>query len=308
MSYFIYTFFNIMLPIFLTIFAGYAFRSWYPIDVRTLVKLQLYLLLPALLFVKVYESDLSGDVLTSVAMSTAFIMTLIYVISFVISRLRGYSPEDTSVFVNSNTFYNAGALSLPLMQLLYTNPIAVSIQAIIIIVHNIVFFTIGMFTVGNSRGNLKRALKSIYKMPFIYVMIMGIILKRINMTIWDPLWQTIGLLTTTYSGVALLTLGAQLKETNFSFGNMRIYLSNVIRLLLSPAIAFAIVTLLGIEGIIAQVIVIAMGAPTAVNVALMSIEYDNKPEFASQAVLTSTVLSAVTLTMVIILVQLVIPI
>ena len=89
---------------------------------------------------------------------------------------------------------------------------------------------------------------------------------------------------------------------------MRIYLSNVIRLLLSPAIAFAIVTLLGIEGIIAQVIVIAMGAPTAVNVALMSIEYDNKPEFASQAVLTSTVLSAVTLTMVIILVQLVIPI
>ena len=260
------------------------------------------------MFVKVYESDLSGDVLTSVAMSTAFIMTLIYVISFVISRLRGYSPEDTSVFVNSNTFYNAGALSLPLMQLLYTNPIAVSIQAIIIIVHNIVFFTIGMFTVGNSRGNLKRALKSIYKMPFIYVMIMGIILKRINMTIWDPLWQTIGLLTTTYSGVALLTLGAQLKETNFSFGNMRIYLSNIIRLLLAPAIAFAIVTLLGIEGIIAQVIVIAMGAPTAVNVALMSIEYDNKPEFASQAVLTSTVLSAVTLTMVIILVQLVIPI
>ena len=65
--------------------------------------------------------------------------------------------------------------------------------------------------------------------------------------------------------------------------------------------------ILGIEGITAQVLVIAMGAPTAVNVALTSIEFDNKPEFASQAVLTSTALSAVTMTLVIIFVQTVIP-
>jgi hypothetical protein len=51
-----------------------------------------------------------------------------------------------------------------------------------------------------------------------------------------------------------------------------------------------------------------MGAPTAVNVALTSMEFDNNPEFASQAVLTSTVFSAVTLTIVIILAQLAVPI
>ncbi|WP_422486129.1 AEC family transporter [Gudongella sp. DL1XJH-153] len=308
MDIFLYTFFNIIFPIFITIFAGYAFRSRFPIDVRSLVKIQLYLLLPALLFVKVYESELSGEILTSVTLSIAFVMTVIYVLSFVIARLRGYSSEDTSVFINSNTFYNAANLSLPLMNLLYTNPIAVSIQAIIIIVHNIAFFTIGMFTVGNSSGNLRRAISSIFKMPFIYVMITGIIFKRLNMTIWDPIWQSISLLTTTYTGVALLTLGAQLRETNFSFGNMRIYLSNIIRLLLAPSIAFAVVTVMGIEGIVAQVIVIAMGAPTAVNVALMAIEFDNRPEFASQAVLTSTVLSAVTLTLIIIFVQVAMPI
>ncbi len=308
MDYFLYTFFNIIFPIFITIFAGYAFRAKLPIDVRSLVKLQLYLLLPAVLFVKVYESELSGEVLTTVTLSTAFVMTAIYVLSFVIARLRGYSSEDTSVFVNSNTFYNAGNLSLPLMQLLYTNPIAVSIQAIIMIVHNVAFFTIGMFTIGNSNGNAKAALANVFKMPFIYVMIAGIILKRFNVTIWDPIWQSLSLMTTTYAGVALITLGAQLRETTFSLGNMRIYLSNIIRLLIAPLIAFAVVSVMGIEGIVAQVIVIAMAAPTAVNVALTSIEFDNKPEFASQAVLTSTVFSAVTLTLIIIFVQIAIPI
>ncbi len=308
MSYFIYTFFNIIFPLFITISAGYGIRSILPIDVRSLVRLQLYLLLPIVLFVKVYESELSGEIVLSVSLATAFVMTAMYVMSFVIARLRKYNPEDTSVFVNATTFYNAGNFSLPLMQLLYINPIAVSIQAIIMLVHNIFFFTVGMFTIGSSRGNAKKALGYVFRMPFLYVMITGIILRRINMTIWDPLWQSLSLMSTSYAGIALITLGAQLKETSFKIGNLRIYLSNTLRLLVAPAIAFAVVMFMGLEGIIAQVLIIAMGAPTAVNVALTSMEFDNNPEFASQAVLTSTVLSAVTLTIVIILVQLAIPI
>ena len=308
MSYFIYTFFNIIFPLFITIFAGYGIRAILPIDVRSLVKLQLYLLLPVVLFVKVYESELSGEVVLTVSLVTAFVMTVMYVMSFVIARLRGYSPEDTSVFVNSTTFYNAGNLSLPLMQLLYTNPIAVSIQAIIMLVHNVAFFTVGMFTIGSSRGSARKALGYVFRMPFIYVMITGIILRRINVTIWDPLWQSLSLMSTTYAGIALLTLGAQLRETSYRLGNLRIYLSNILRLLVAPSIAFAFVMFMGLEGITAQVLIIAMGAPTAVNVALTSMEYDNNPEFASQAVLTSTVFSAVTLTIVIILAQLAVPI
>ncbi|MGM0396472.1 MAG: AEC family transporter [Bacillota bacterium] len=307
MDYFFYTFFNIIFPLFITVFAGYVMKSIFPIDLKSLVKIQLYLLIPAILFVKVYESDLNGEIVSSVVLTTAFVMSSIYVISFVIAKLRGYSSDDTSVFINSTTFFNAGNLSLPLMQLLYSNPIAVSIQAIIMIVHNVAFFTIGMFTAGNSSGNAKHALGYVFRMPFIYAMIAGIILKRLDVSIWNPLWQSLNLMTTTYMGIALITLGAQLRETSFSLGNTRLYLSNIIRLLVAPMIGFGVVTLLGIQGITAQVLVIAMAAPTAVNVAIISMELDNSPEFASQAVLTSTVLSSVTLTLTILLVQTVIP-
>lgn len=307
MSYFIYTFFNVIFPLFLIIFSGYALRSFLPIDVKSLVKLQLYLLIPSVLFVKVYESDLTGEILTSVTLTTTIVITTMYVISLIISKLRGFSSEDTSVFINTSTFFNAGNFSLPLMQLLYTNPMAVSIQAIIMLLQNVAFFTIGMFTIGKSDGNSKKAMGYIFKMPFLYIIITAIIFKKINITIWDPIWQSLSILSTTYGGVALITLGAQLRESKFSFGNMRIYLSNILRLIISPLVGFTIVMILGIEGITAQVLVIAMGAPTAVNVALTSIEFDNKPEFASQAVLTSTALSAVTMTLVIIFVQTVIP-
>lgn len=55
----------------------------------------------------------------------------------------------------------------------------------------------------------------------------------------------------------------------------------------------------GLHGIIASILVIGLGAPTAVNVVLTSIELDNEPEFASQAVFTSTILSMITINLVI---------
>ena len=54
-----------------------------------------------------------------------------------------------------------------------------------------------------------------------------------------------------------------------------------------------------IDGIMAQVMIISAGLPTAVNTALIAVEFDNKPDFASQTVMISTLLSSVTLTVVI---------
>ena len=60
-----------------------------------------------------------------------------------------------------------------------------------------------------------------------------------------------------------------------------------------------IIHALSMEGIVAQVLFISSGLPTAVNTALIAVEYDNYPDFVSQVVMTSTLLSAVSIVFII---------
>ena len=99
--------------------------------------------------------------------------------------------------------------------------------------------------------------------------------------------------------LALVTLGAQLANTKFSFKLPRVYISNVMRLIISPIIAFGLTQLMGLHGIVGQVLVICSAAPTAVNSVLIALEYDNEPDYAAQAIFTSTIFSSFTVTLVI---------
>ncbi len=56
---------------------------------------------------------------------------------------------------------------------------------------------------------------------------------------------------------------------------------------------------MSIEGIAAQVLIIGAGAPTAVNSVLMAVEFDGDATYASETVFTSTVFSAITVSIVV---------
>jgi predicted permease len=52
----------------------------------------------------------------------------------------------------------------------------------------------------------------------------------------------------------------------------------------------------------AEIAIISSAAPTAVNSVLLAIQYDSEPDFASQTVFFSTILSSITVSFVIFLV------
>ena len=303
-----FSFISVIITIFLMISFGIFIKKVFDIDIKTLSKLQFYLLLPSTLFIKIYESELNGGVVRSVIVYNVLIIFLLTGISFFIARFRGYSQSETSVFVNTSTYYNAGNYGLPLIQLLFNDPLAVSIQVITMMMNNIMFFTLGIFTAGTGKRGPKRALVYVLRMPLLYIILVSILIKSTGIKIPTPLWDALNILANSYIGVALLTLGAQLAETKFKLNNKRLYLTNFIRLIVSPIIGFFLVSLLGIHGLEARVLVIAMGAPTAINVVISSIELENEPDFAAQAVFTSTLLSLITISIVILAVFKLIPV
>ncbi|MEJ6950731.1 AEC family transporter [Natronospora cellulosivora (SeqCode)] len=121
-------------------------------------------------------------------------------------------------------------------------------------------------------------------------------------------WPSLEYLQNGLIPVALLTLGTQLYRTKFSFKNKDVYIASITRLLGGPILAFLLLNLMGIDGVMAQVLFISSSVPSAVNTALIAVEFNNEPDFASQVVMTSTLLSAITLTIVIYLSQYLFPV
>lgn len=290
---------NVILPIFLIILAGAVINTIFHIDVKTLSKLQFYVLIPAMLFVKAYESELTGVLISSIALFTLLLILSLNLVSLAVSKIFKFSSSQSSVFINASSYFNCGNYSLPLMQLLFSDASAVAYQSLVLMVHNMTFFTLGIFTASSGSKKTKDALLYVLKMPLVYVLTIAFILKSSNMSIANYLWEPINIIANGYTAVALISLGAQLSETSFRKLDIRLYISTTIRLLVSPSLAYILTYLLGIGGLLARVLIIAAGAPTAVNVVLSSIELDNEPEFASQAIFTSTILSMITINLVI---------
>ncbi|MDK2800798.1 MAG: malate permease [Clostridiales bacterium] len=302
MGSFVFIFINIIVPVFIQIALGYSLQKKFNLQVGTLSKAIFYVFLPSLLFAKIYEAEISKEIFIKVVLHSFIVFVLLFLISWLVAKLKKYPKTLSKAFINSVCFYNGGNYCLPIIQLLYNDPFAISIQVITIMAQNIISNTVGIFNSSSGSKDTKQALISVLKVPMAYSIVFALLLKVLNIKLWTPIWSSIDILSQGLVPLALFTLGAQLATTSFNFLQPKIYLSNFIRLIASPILAYLVTLALGLQGLIAQVMIISAAAPTAVNTVLMAIEFDNEPDFASQTVFSATVFSAVTVTMVIYLV------
>lgn len=137
------------------------------------------------------------------------------------------------------------------------------------------------------------------RLPVIYALLLAILLKWLHIEIPPFLWKPIENSSNAFLAVALVTLGAQvafLKITRISRPIVWIVIG---RLIISPLVGLLVIYILGLTDITAQALFIASSFPSSRNSALLALEYDNYPEYASQAVLLTTIISSITVAVVV---------
>ena len=112
-------------------------------------------------------------------------------------------------------------------------------------------------------------------------------------------WPAVRYAANSLIAVNLLILGIQLSLTKFELKNKDVYFTAFLRLCMGPVIAYLLILLLRIEGVMAMVLLISSGLPTAVNTVLAATEFNNEPEFATQTVVVTTLFCLFTLPLVI---------
>ncbi|HUU10380.1 MAG TPA: AEC family transporter [Phycisphaerae bacterium] len=106
-----------------------------------------------------------------------------------------------------------------------------------------------------------------------------------------------------YVALALMTLGAQMANVRLVRAPLDLVLSVVLRLVGGALVGLVLVKAMGLDGLLAQILVIGAAGPSAVSSAVVAIEFKNRPDFAASAVLLSTLGAGLTVPVVIFLAQ-----
>lgn len=320
MRIFLFILTNNLIPIFALIIIGVLIDKKFHLDISTLTKINLYIYVPAFVFANVYTTEMPLDMLKALAV-VILILLINWTVGYVIGKIRGMDRSLASAFTNSLMFYNSGNFGIPLITLVFSGgkflingetpylDFALTVQVIVLIIQNMTTNTIGVFNASHASCNFAGALKKALKMPALYFIVAAFLLKLIPYDFTQfPLWPAFNYAKNGLVSIALLSLGVQLSKTKLQLKNLDVCISVLCRLIGGPVIALLLVLLFGIDGIMAQVLIISSGVPTAANTALIGVEFKNHPDFASQAVMISTILSSITLSGVIYLAGILFPV
>ncbi len=310
--------FNV-LPVFALVGAGMLFARLYNPDLRSLSKLVFFFLLPPFVFVLLYERSISLES-GKAFLFGLFLTLLLWGGGVLFSRWRGYPRELEATFASTVMFSNAGNMGIPLAMLVFssspfvvgeTTPWldeALTIHMMVWLVQSLGLNTLGFAIAGSARSSWKSGMLRVFRMPVIYAVFLAFLAKALPFQLQAfPLWPALLSLQDAYVGVTLLTLGVQLHRTRWSLRDRPMYYATFFRLLLSPALGFGLILLMGFSGIAAQVLLIASALPSAVVTALIAVEYDLHPDFGASTVMCSTIFSAITLPLVVVLAQIFFP-
>jgi predicted permease len=298
MSEFVSILIRIIFPVFLVIGSGYLLQKGLAFDLTGFTKILFYILIPCLIFSRLYKTDLPLLSLGRAFLFAAAAIVVLGVIAFGISGVRSYSQSMRSAFALSIMFCNSGNYGLPVIELVFDhNTVATSLQVLVLTAQNILTFTLGLFLVARGRSTFKESVGKTIRFPSLYAIIFALILRIFHIPLWRHLWVPMDMMAAALVPVALLTLGMQLARIRLTSGFLDVVLSSFCRLILGPAVALPLLHLFGYRGFMAQALLVSSAMPTAVNTALLAIEMDNEPRFASQAVLFSTLLSTLTVSL-----------
>jgi len=300
-----------VLPIFILITLGFALSKKFSMDTETLTKLNFYLYSPAFTFVYIFSTEVTVD-LVRVILLALTLLVVNYAAGAVITRLLRLKWNTAKAFQNALMFFNSGNIGVSLIILVFSRPpyvvdgsapylqTALSVQIMLFLVQNLTMSTIGFINSGGEGFTLKKGVTRVLQMPMIYAAICAFLFKLLPFDFTGtPFWPALSHLRDGLVSIALVSLGVQLAKSRINLRLKTPYLAAFCRLVGGPAVAYLLIRLFGFEGVMAQAIFISVSAPTAVNTALISVECKGDSDFAVQAVTVSTLLSAVTMTVVV---------
>ena len=287
-----------ILAIILMILIGYAAKRIGLLkseDSIPLNKIVINITIPALIFLAMYGADLSNiSVLIPITLICIVTGSLCGLIIYLLSRAKGYSKKTKWTLVGTSTLFNSGFLGYPIVLGVFgANGL---VKAVFYDMGStILFLCLGIFFILLFGGKYTSIIKRTLLFPPLWAIILGIIANIMHFDLGFLPLNVLKYLSGAAIPVIMISLGLSLEV-----GGLKNYLGaasfvSMIRLIISPIIAFSLVYFFGLSGLGGTVTVVEAGMPSAMLSLVLAASYDLDINAAAACIFMSTVISMITL-------------
>lgn len=267
-----------------------------PDDAKILNKIVVYLAIPSLIFLAMYNADLSDTVtLGTITLICITIGILCGGIAYLFASLRNYSKETRWGLVTASAMLNSGFLGYPVVLGVFGSIGLVS--AVFYDLGSVILFIFfGFLLILVYGGNYQGIFKESVFFPSIIAISLGVLTNIFQLPLGSLVPDILDYLSGAAIPLIMLSLGLSLefKEVKEYFAAASFV--SVIRLVISPLIAIVFASLLGLSGVNFQVTVVQAGMPSGMLTMVLAIIYNLDIKITAACVFLSTALSMVSLT------------
>ena len=270
-----------VVPVFLLITIGFLFAEWKKISLAPLTEIMIYLAAPCLVFTSLIARPIFAADIAVIFAGAVGILSGVGLLTWLYSTLfHCRSPG----FIVPVLFMNAGNMGIPLSHFAFGEP-GLQRASLFFVIMSAFHYSLGVYILSGRGG-----WKEIFRLPLIYATLLGLSFNLGEIKVPAPIFQGLSLLGYSTIPLMLLSLGYRLHEIrSLRWGHA--LGGALIRIVGGLAAAYATVSLLGIEGINRQMILLYGGLPSAVVNFVLTEKYSQDPELAASIIFLTTLFS-----------------
>ena len=262
---------------------------------QVLSDLLLYLIVPAMI-IDSYASGYDANIAAN--LGKAFIYgTVCLLIGIVFSLIITVKikSRDKSLIRFTCGFSNCAYMGFPLIEAMFGSEGLIYASAFVTM-FNVFLWTIG-FVLMSREINVKKIIKTLLTTPAVIALFIGLIIFFTKISIPTIIGKPLSYFGSMTTPLAMISTGIIIAGCRFKdlVSNRWIYFIIVVRMFVIPVICFGLFAMLGLKGMVVNVVLILEACPTAAISSVFAVQYKQDENLAAGAVVITTLLSIITL-------------
>jgi predicted permease len=291
-----------VLPIFLVAAAGFVLARYRHIDVRMVSRTAFNALSPCLVFTLLMQSRIEAAEFGRLALFAACSILGVGVIAWLVAALLRLDRAIATAFIMVVTFSNTGNFGLSAILLAFGSE-ALARGTVYFVISATLMYTLGVFLASSGKQTFARALRGVLRVPTVYAVAAAALLIALGWQTPRPIDVGVRMLSDAALPVMMLVLGMQFERVRHIEQPRLVLAAALLTLVVSPLLAFALAGILGLTGAARQASVLEASMPAAIMTTVIALEYDAAPAFVTGVVFVTTLISPLSVTLVIAMLQ-----
>jgi malate permease and related proteins len=285
---------EVMLPVLLVAAVGGAAGRRLRIPVETLADLVFFVFSPALVFVSIADIELAGGEIVRIVAVVVAVFAANLALAVGWSRLRRDDARTAATGALAASLPNHGNLGLPIAALALGDA-GLRVAVVAFTAGASLQSSAGVAVGSAGRVPLRQALVSPLRYPALYAAAAGVVVNAAAVELPTSLAVSTASLADAAIPCMLTVLGMQFHWPRVGH-LLESLAASTNRLLVGPLVAWLTATALGLDGTVRAAVLISSAMPTAVMVTILAAQLGGRTDLAVRAVVVSTLLSLITLT------------